>query len=162
MDSQPKRSSLVHFTKHLFLVSKVYSERQKAREEVYAQLEKMKKSIIRMNLSYTDVDRLKSKIDKLISWEGKYAKFFKSEDNESQELKSRINSLEIELSNEKGQKQRIMGENEERLKELTDSLESVKHKLRNLMLERAKRHHRLKKLEEKISQKVDSREYYNS
>ena len=152
--------SVRHFTKHLFLISKVNAEREKAREDVYSHLRKMRKSIIRMSLTYSDADRLKQKIDNLINWERKYAKYFRPEDNEKQELKNHIRDLEDELSKEKEEKFRIMSEHDERLKELTDSLESVKHKLSHLMMEKAKMNNRLKILEEKISQKVDSKDYY--
>ncbi|MBI2655580.1 hypothetical protein HYX06_04125 [Candidatus Woesearchaeota archaeon] len=152
--------SVRHFTKHLFLISKVQIERGKAREDVYSHLSKMRKSIIRMSLTYSDLDRLKQKIDNLISWERKYAQYFRPEDDEKQELKNHIRALEGELSNEKEEKFRIMGEHDERLNELTDSLESVKHRLSHLMMEKAKRNNRLKILEEKISHKVDSKDYY--
>lgn len=152
--------SVRHFTKHLFLVSNVYSERAKAREDVYSHLHKMRKSIIRMSLTYSDIDRLKLKIDNLINWERKYAQYFGPEDGEKQELKNHILALEGELSREKEEKFRIIGEHDERLKELTDSLDGVKHRLSHLMMEKAKKNNRLKILEEKISQKVDSKDYY--
>lgn len=149
-----------HFTKHIFLIAKVYAEREKSREEVYGYLQKMRKSIIRMNLTYTEVDRLKQKIDNLVDWERKYAKYFKPEDDEKQNLKNHIIALEEELKREREEKLRIVSEQEERLKELTESLEGAKHKLRSLMLDKAKRHQRLKMLEEKISRKVGSGDYY--
>ena len=152
--------SVRNFTKHIFLISRVQIGRETAREDVYSHLRKMRKSIIRMSLTYSDLDRLKQKIDDLISWEMKYAQYFRPADDEKQELKNRIHSLEGELSAEREEKFRIMGEHDERLKELTDSLESVKHKLSHLMMEKAKKNNRLKILEEKISQKVDSKEYY--
>ena len=155
------RKSVRHFTKHLFLVSRVYAEREKAREDVYGYLQKMRKSIIRMSLGYSDVDRLKQKIDNLINWERKYAKYFKPEDDEKQGLKNNIRALEDELSREKEEKLRITSEHERRLKELTESLESAKHKLRSLLLDKAKRNHRLKILEEKITQKTDNRYYFS-
>lgn len=154
----PNAKPLRHFTKHLFLISKVYMESEKAREDVYSHLHKMRKSIIRMSLTYSDIDRLKQKIGNLINWERKYAKYFKPEDDEKQELKSHIRALEDELGKEKEEKFRIMSEHDERLQELTDSLESIKHKLRSLILEKAKRHQRLKILEEKIGQKADSKD----
>jgi chromosome segregation ATPase len=154
--------SLRHFTKHLFLISKTYAEREKAREDVYGYLQKMRKLIIRMSLGYSDVDRLKQKIDNLINWERKYAKYFRSEDDEKQELKNHIIALEEELGREREEKSRVISEHEERLRELKESLESAKHKLRSLLLDKAKRHHRLKILEEKISQKVDSRGYFKA
>ena len=58
--------SFRHFAKHLFLVSRVFVWRKKARESVDSQLHRMRKSIIRMSLSYTDLDRLKRKIGKQI------------------------------------------------------------------------------------------------
>ena len=162
MDYQQSHKSARHFAKHLFLISKIYNEREKAREDVYSYLQKMRKSIIRMSLAYSDVDRLRQKIDNLINWERKYAKYFKPEDDEKQELKNHIRALEEELGKEREEKSRIMSEQDERLTELTDSLESVKHKLRHLMLEKAKRLHRFKILEEKISQKDDSQGYFHS
>ncbi len=155
------RKSLRHFTKYLFLISKVYAEREKSRIGVYEQLQKMRKSIIRMTLRYTDIDELKQKIDSLINLERKYAKYFKPEGDEKQELKDHIKALEDELSKEREEKLRVMSEHEERLRDLTDSLESAKHKLRSLLLDKAKRHHRLKILEEKISQKTGLG-YYHS
>ena len=151
-----------HFTKYIFLISKVYAERERAREGVYSHLHKMRKSIIRMSLTYSDVDRLKQKIDNLISWERKYARYFKPEDDEKRELKNRINDLEEELGKEREEKLRIMSDHDDRLNELTESLEGVKHNLRSLILEKAKRHQRLKILEEKISQKTNQRSYYHS
>jgi len=62
-----------HFSKHLFLVTKSYIERKKAKEEVDLQLEKMRKSIIRMRLSYTDISRLKERIEKLANAEYNYS-----------------------------------------------------------------------------------------
>ncbi len=153
---------LRHFTKHLFLASKAHTEREKARQEVYGSLDRMRSSIIRMNLSYSDVDRLRQKIDSLVNCERKYAKFFRPEDEAKQELKNHVVALEDELSREREEKLRIMSEHDEKLKELMDSLENAKHKLRNLVLEKAKRQHRLKVLEEKISQKVGSRGYFHS
>ena len=160
MDAQQTTRSLRHFTKYLFLVSKAHNERKQTRAEVYEHLEKMRKSILRMNLSYTDIDRLKEKIDKLADSERKYSRFFRPEDSEKQDMKSRVVALEGELSREKEEKFKIMGEHEARIKEMKDSLDGVKHKLRTLMVEKAKRHHRLKALEEKISQRVDSREFF--
>ena len=154
--------SFRHFSKHLFIVSKVFVERNKARQEVAAHLQKMRKSIIRMNLSYTDIDRLKDKVENLINWERKYAKFFKPEDKETQELKNRINALEQELRNEKLEKQAIMAQNNERINQLSESLNSIKKQMNILHLEKAKRHHRLKALEQKIRGKVDVHRYYHT
>ncbi|MBI4452618.1 hypothetical protein HY637_04255 [Candidatus Woesearchaeota archaeon] len=161
MDSKiPK--SLRHFTKRLFLVSKVYADREKARMEVYEYLQKMRKSIIRMSLGYSDIDRLKQKIDNMARWERKYSKYFRPEDDEKQQLREHINALEEELGREREEKFRIKSEQEERIKELSDSLENVKHKMRHLLLEKAKRHHRLKALEHKIDKGVDRKSYFGS
>ncbi len=154
--------SLRDFAKHLFLIGKVYIERNKAKEEVDSHLKKMRKSIIRMNLSYTDIDRLKQKIDNLISRERKYAKFFRPEDKETQELKEQIKSFEQELRNEREEKLSMINENDEKIRELTESLSNIKNQMRHLYMEKAKRQHRLKALEQKINQKVDSHSYYHS
>ena len=162
MHNSQNSKSFIHFTKHLFLVSKVYIERNKAKQDVDEQLEKMRKAIINMRLSYTDVDRLKQKIENLIKWERKYAKFFKPKDEEAIEFKNQIFALEQELKKEKGEKLRIIDENQEKIKQLTDSLDNIKNNLKHLHLEKAKREHRLRDLEHKISKKVNAHEYYNS
>ena len=154
--------SLRHFTKNLFLVSKVHVSRSKAKEDVSSHLQNMRKSIIRMRLSYTDIDKLKKKLDNLIEWERKYAKFFKIEDDETRELKNQINALEQELRKEKEEKQRMAYENSEKVRQLTESLNNIKAQMNHLLMERAKRHHRLKALENKIRQKVDVHSYYHS
>lgn len=154
--------SFRHFAKHLFLIGKIYVERNKAKEDIYKHLEKMKKSIIKMRLSYTDISKLKEKIEKLINLDAKYAKFFKPEDKETQELKRQINALEKELGNEREEKQRIIYESDEKIKQLTESLNNIKSQIRHLFLEKTRRHHRLKSLEQKIRQKVDVHKYYRS
>lgn len=162
MQTQQLSKPLMHFSKHLFLISKIQIERRKAMGDVYSHLQKMRKSIIRMNLSYSDIDRLKRKIGNLIHWERKYAKFFKPEDEETKELKNTIAALESELRSEREEKLRIMSEQEERIRELSESLENIKHKMRHLLLEKAKRQHRLRALEEKINKKVDANRYFHS
>ena len=160
----PNKSSRAfrHFSKHLFLVGKVYVERKKAHEDVDNHLQKMRKSIIRMTLSYSDADILKEKLDNLINWERKYAKFFKPQDKETQELREQLNVLVAELREEREDKQRIIEENNRKINQLTDSLNNIKSKTNYLLMERAKRHHRLKALENKISEKVDVHRYYHS
>lgn len=137
-------------------------ERKKAKENADEHLHKMRKSIIRMSLSYNDIDRLKEKIENLIDWERKYAKFFKPADSETEELKNQIAALERDLSNEKEEKLSIISENDERIARLTSSLENVKNQMRHLHLEKAKRQHRLQALEKKINEKVDLHGYYRS
>ncbi|MBI2659593.1 hypothetical protein HYX07_00350 [Candidatus Woesearchaeota archaeon] len=154
--------SLRHFARHLFLVSNVYAGRKKSKEDVGEHLHKMRKAIIRMSLSYNDIDRLKEKIENLTDWERKYAKFFKPADSETEELESQIAALEKELSNEKEEKLSIISENNERMAQLTSSLESVKNQARHLHMEKAKRQHRLNALEKKINEKVDLHRYYRS
>lgn len=152
---------LRHFVKHLFLTGKVYTERKRAKMDVDSQLQRMRKSIIRMNLSYSDVDRLKQKIGNLVSWERRYAKFFKAPDEETIELRKRINALEQELHNEKEEKYKITAENNEKIAQLTGSLSGLKSKTNYLLMERAKRQQRLKALENKIREKVDLSRYYD-
>lgn len=150
------------FAKHVFLASKVHSQRKKARENVDEHLHKMRRNIIRMRLSYSDIDRLKEKIENLLYWERKYAKFFKIEDHETRHLKSRMNELEEELRQEKEDKQRIIEENSAKTKQLTDSLNNIKSKLNELHLERTKRQQRLIALDKKIKEKVDIHNYFSS
>ena len=154
--------SLKHFTKYLFLVGKAYAERNKAKEDVDNHLKKMRKSIIRMNLNYTDIDRLRQKIENLTNWERKYAKFFKPGDNEKQELKNHIVALEQELKNEREEKSRIISEHDEKINELSETLENIKNKTRHLFMEKAKKQHRLRVLEQKINKNVDTNNYYSS
>jgi len=151
-----------HFARHVFLISKIHSQKQKAEDEVKSHLAKMRKSIIRMSLSYKDIDRLKDKINILIDWERKYSKFFRPEDSEIKDLKGKIISLEEELQKEKEEKYRIMSENNERIKGMSDSLEAVKHRMRILHIDKAKRQRTLNMLDNKINKKIDRDEYYNS
>lgn len=155
-------NSLRHFARHLFLVSKVYAERKKAKEDFDSHLHKMRKAIIRMSLSYSDIDRLKQKIENLIDWERKYSKLFKPADKETEELKNQIKALQQELSNEKEEKLSIISENNEKIVQLTESLDNIKNQMRHLHLEKARRQQRLKALEQKIRQRVDVHRYYRS
>lgn len=155
-------SPIRHFTKHLFLTSKVYSQRNKAKEDVSSYLHKMRRSIIRMRLSYSDIDRLKEKINKLIDWERKYARFFKPDDTEMKELKKQVQSLEQELRNGREEKYRLIEENNEKLRQLTESLSNIKSQARYLFMEKAKRQQRLRALDQKINGKVDVHRYYGS
>ena len=98
----------------------------------------------------------------MIGWERNYAKLFKPEDKETQELRKQINIIADELRKEREDKQRIIEENNQKINQLTDSLNNVKSKTNYLLMERAKRHHRLKALENKIRQKVDVHRYYHS
>ena len=162
MEPLQSSKSFRHFAKHLFIIGRVYVERKKAQQEVDSQLERMRKSILRMSLGYKDIDKLKEKIAAVINLERKYAKFFKPRDNETQELQSQINALEQELKNEKEEKYRILSENDEKIKELTETLNNIKNQMKFLHLERAKRHHRLRALEQKIKEKVDVQSYFSS
>ncbi|MBI2656541.1 hypothetical protein HYX03_02275 [Candidatus Woesearchaeota archaeon] len=151
-----------HFAKNLFLIGNVYVQRKKAKEDVDNWLQRMRKSIIRMNLTYSDIDLLKLKIENLIDWERKYAKFFKPEDKEMLELKNQTLALEQELRKEREEKYMVISENNEKITQLTGSLNSLKSKANHLIMEKAKRHHRLKALEQKIREKVDVHKYYHS
>jgi len=162
MENLQETKSLRHFARHLFLVSRVYIERKKARQDVESHLQRMRKSVIRLSLTYSDIDRLKQKIDSLISLERKYAKFFRTEDDEAKELKNRISALEQELNNEREEKQRIISDNNDKIQQLTDSLNSIKGKMNELLIEKSKRHLRLTALDRKIREKVDVHKYYNS
>ena len=151
-----------NFARHVFLISKAHSQRQKAEDDVKTHLAKMKKAIIRMSLSYNDIDRLKGKINTLIDTERKYSKFFRPEDSQIKDLRDRIISLEKEIQNEKEEKYRIVSENNDRIKEMSDSLDAVKHRMRVLHMEKAKRQRKLSMLENKIDKKIDRDEYFSS
>ncbi|MBI2558832.1 hypothetical protein HYW20_05900 [Candidatus Woesearchaeota archaeon] len=148
-----------HFARHLFLLSKVYRERGRAKSDLDSHLKNMRNSIIRMRLSYKDVDRLKEKIEIMIDWERRYSRFFKPEDTEIQDLRNRISSLENELKNEREKKQHVVSENSEKIRELTESLNNIKSQVMHLMMDRAKRHHRIKALEQKITGKAEPNNY---
>jgi len=162
MRIQQNPKSFKHFSKHLFVIGKVYVEKHRAKEDLDEFLRKMRKSIIRMNLKFTDIDRLKAKIENLLDLERQYAKFFKSEDKEISELKSHIKDLEEQLKNEREEKLSIMTENEEKINQLKESLNNIKSKMRHLLMERAKRQQRLNILEHKIDKGVDVHNYYQS
>src|SRR3989338_9191792 len=150
------------FSRHLVIAGGVYSSKSKARDEVDRQLEKMRKSIIRMTLSYSDVDKLKDKIDNLIDWERRFARLFRPEDNEIRELKEEVRHLEHELREERESKSKMHEEHTDKTQQLTQSMENIKGQLKHLHLEKAKRHHRLKALDEKIKSKIDVHSYYHS
>ena len=149
-----------HFARHVFLVGNTYFGRNEAKDDVDGQLHKMRKSIIKMRLSYTDIDTLKEKIENLLVHERKYAKLFRPKDKEMEELKENVEFLEQELKNEREEKQRIISENNEKIRQFTDSLDNIKNQVKHLHLEKAKRHHRLKALEQKIREKVDVNRFY--
>lgn len=161
MNQLKNAKSFRHFARHLLLVNKVYVGRDKARKEVDAHIERMRKSIMRMSLTYSDVDKLKHKIDKLVDMERRYAKFFKPEDSEIKRLKNSTIALEQELKNEREEKFKILNENNAKISQLTESLTNIKNQMKYLQLEKAKRHHRLKALESKIKEKVDVHSYYH-
>ena len=154
--------SFGHFAKHLFIAGKIYIERNKAKEDVGSHLQRMRKSVIRMTLGYSDIDKLKEKINNLIYWERNYAKLFKPEDKETLELREQINLLAAELRKEREDKQKILEENNQKISQLTGSFNNIQNQMRHLHLEKAKRQQRLNALEKKIKEKVDVHRYYNS
>ncbi|MBI2541400.1 hypothetical protein HYV80_01700 [Candidatus Woesearchaeota archaeon] len=162
MPAVQNTDSIRHFARHLFLVSKAYASRKKAAEDVDEHLRRMGKSIVRMSLSYSDISRLKQKIDALIGWERKYAKLFRPEDKETEELKSHIAALEQELRNEKEEKYSIISENNEKIAQLTESLSGIKDQMKHLHLEKARRQQRMQALDKKINEKIDLHRYYHS
>ena len=162
MSDLQNSKSFRRFARHLFVVGRVRIERNRAKADVDLHLQRMRKSIIMMNLSYSDIDKLKKKIDNLIEWERKYAKFFKPEDKETQALRGQITALEQELKNEREEKMSIISENDEKLAQLTESLNNIKNQMRHLHLEKAKRQQRLTALDKKIMEKVYVPKYYDS
>ena len=162
MSTLQSSKSFRHFARHLFLVGRVHIERNRAKADVDSHLQRMRKSIIRMNLSYSDIDKLKKKIDNLLYWERKYAKFFRPEDKETEALRSEIKALEQELKNEREEKLSIISENNEKIAQLTGSLNNIKNQMKHLHLEKAKRQQRLTALDKKIREKVDVHRYYHS
>ena len=154
--------SFRRFAVNLFLIGRTKLERDKAKEEVDRQLSLMRKSIIRMKLSYSDINRLTEKIAHLIDWERKYSKYFKIEDRETKELRSQVHGLEQEILNEREDKARMAAENSAKIQQLNERLENIKSRMNELLLERAHRHQRLTALDNKIREKVDIHRYYYS
>ncbi|HLC50007.1 MAG TPA: hypothetical protein VJI97_01130 [Candidatus Nanoarchaeia archaeon] len=148
------------FAKHLSSAAKVCIDRDNAKAELQHHLSRMRKSVINLSLSYSDIDKLRHKIDDVIKLEREYAKFFKVQDDETAELRSYIEDLKDELRNERVEKQRIAEENNEKIKSLSESLENLKHQMRSLLMEKSKKSQRMLALEKKIREKVDVHSYY--
>lgn len=47
-----------NFAKHLFLVSRTHKERNKAKEDVDEHLHRMRRSVIRMSLTYSEIRKI--------------------------------------------------------------------------------------------------------
>lgn len=143
------------YAKNLFYMGKVHAERIVARYEVEDHLSRMKKSIIRMSLSYSEVEKLREKILKLADCERRYARFFRGEDEETKILKTKVHELEQELTRERA-------ENSEKVKQLTDSLKAIRDRMHMLEHERLKRHSRLEAIERKINESIKPSHYARS
>src|SRR3989338_4953924 len=135
-----------NFAKKLFIVGNVYSKTIKAREDVHKQMQKMKKSIIRLNLSYSDVDRLNHKVEKLIELERRYSRFFKTPDTEVKELKDHIEYLENQLSLERKEKRQLLEEEEVKINQMKEHMNAVKTHAKQLLLDRERRNERMKEI----------------
>lgn len=162
MIDQVNNKAFRQFAKNLFLMSKVHIDRKKAEEALDAHHSKMRSSIIGMRLSYTDMDSMKEKVGNLIDSERKYARTFKPNDSEIQQLKSRVMYLERELAKEREEKQKITDGTRERIRQLSESFDNIKSQMMHLHLEKAKRQQRLRALEEKINKNIDVHEYFHS
>ena len=77
-------------------------------------------------------------------------------------FKDQINLLELELKSEREEKEKIIYNNDEKIKQLTESLDNIKNHVRHLALEKAKRQHRLNALDSRIRNKVNISNYYSS
>ena len=150
-----KTRAFKKFSFNLFHLGRIYSERKKAIDDLDDFLIKMKKSIIRMELKFSDIDKLRTKLDIVTRWERSYAKFFKTEDGEMNQLRNEIKSLEDKLSRERQEKEKLLNENSEKIRLLTESMGSVKNKLKELHLDKARRQHRFHAIEKKIKEKFD-------
>ena len=162
MEQIPASRSLRHFTRHIFLISKAYAERNRAKSDVYSGIHRIRRSIIRMNLTYSDIDNLKKKIEKWMDLESRYARYFRPEDKETAELKNQISVLQEELRKEREDKARVIREHEEKETELNDSINNIKNSMKHLFMEKAKRQQRLNSLEKQINKKIDLGRYYSS
>lgn len=152
--------SFRHFSRHLFFASRIHVERRKSERDVFEHLQKMRRAVIKMSLGYSDIDKLKKKIENLVEWERKYAKFLRPGDDEAKQLQSQINLLEEKLAREREEKIEAINENNEKIKRLSESLDNIKNQLKHLHLEKAKRTHRLKAIENKIRERVNLDDYY--
>ena len=152
--------SFRHFSRHLFFASRIHIEKKKAESDVFEHLQRMRRAVIKMSLGYSDIDRLKKKIENLVEWERKYAKFLRPDDDESKQLNAQINLLEEKLAREREEKIAAINENNEKIKRLSESLNNIKSQLKHLHLEKAKRTHRLKAIENKIRDRVNLDDYY--
>ena len=160
MNPEQQTTAFRDFTKKLFIAGNIYSKTIKAREDVHKHMHKMKKSIIRMNLSYSDVDKLNHKVEKLIELERRYSRFFKAPDKEIGELKDQVEYLENQLRIERKEKHKIMEEQELKINEMKEHMQTVKSHARQLLMDRERRNERMKDLEKKISKRVDIKSYY--
>ena len=154
MNSEQKERATRHFAKHLFRAGHAYIERKKARKELSSFVEKMRSSIIRMNLSYTDIERLKKRIDAAMDCERSFGKFFRGEDKVDSELKQQITALDEEISKEREEKLRIRADYEDRINDLSQSLESVKTKMNHLLIQKAKSQQRINEIDKKIKGRI--------
>ena len=151
--------AIKHFSRHLFIGVKLYTERKSAKDELNEQLERMRKSIIRLSFSYSDIDRLREKLDKVIHSERKFAKFFHIEDDEMKHLKNEVAHLTQQLGLEREEKQKKIDENKLRIKQLEEKVEVIKATLNSLVMEKLKRSQRMKLLERKISADIPDFSY---
>lgn len=160
MNPEQQTATFRNFAKKLFIAGNVYSKTLKAREDVHKQMHKMKKSIIRMNLSYSDVDKLNHKVENLIELERRYSRFFKAPDKELDELRDHVDYLQNQLTLERKEKRTLMEEQEHKINEMKDHMNTVRSHARQLLMDRERRNERMKDLEKKISKRVDIRSYY--
>ena len=156
---EKKSKAMSHFARHLFLGAKLYSDRKAAKEELNEQLERMRKSIIRLSFSYSDIDQLREKLEKTIHAERKFAKFFQVDDLEIKKLKKEVAWQQQQLDSERTEKFRLMEENKTRIKALEEKVEGIKSTLNALIMEKIRRGQRLRFLEKKISAEVPDHSY---
>jgi DNA anti-recombination protein RmuC len=164
-DNTPK--PLKHFLSHLFVVGRVHNERNRSKIEVDRHLDMMRKSIIRMNLTYSDLDNLREKINNYLHWEAKYAKYFRPADKDTQEIKDKLEHVRKELRLEKEEKKRMKFdlederkklklENSKKLKDLKKAMSGIRIKMNQIIIEKAKKQKRLNYLDKKIDQRLEN------
>ena len=151
-----------HFARHLFLMGKLFAEKTKAEEDLDRHLLKMKNSIVRLSLTYGEIERLREKINKLVDCERRYAKFFRPEDSETAELREHILNLQEELNKERLSKENLTHDYEEKINQLNGTIEGMTSQLMHHNMEKAKRQQKLISLDKKIKEKIDTSHYYGS
>jgi prefoldin subunit 5 len=145
-------SQLKSFVRKLCIISSRYEKKQKAVENLDKHVDKLAKS---KKIKKSDaLSGLRSKIDEVLDAEKKIMGYRKSELSVEKDLKIRIENLEKDLLQARTERDKAVKYNRERIKEINDSLTSIKSKITEVADSKRERTRRLAELEQKISNKV--------